>query len=72
VALSKALLWHGLGEDDPQSAHLIDSKCVYWTSAREDAREGVTSFFEKRPPKFTLSAWSDMPDFYPWWIEPKV
>jgi enoyl-CoA hydratase/carnithine racemase len=72
VALAKALLWHGLGEDDPQSAHLIDSKCIYWTSAREDAAEGVTSFFEKRAPKFTMSATSDMPDFYPWWKEPKI
>jgi len=72
VALSKALLWHGLGEDDPHSAHLIDSRCILWTGRNRDAYEGVQSFLEKRPPKFTMSAWSDMPDFYPWWKEPKV
>jgi hypothetical protein len=22
---------------------------------------------EKRPPKFTLDAWEDLPDFMPWW-----
>jgi enoyl-CoA hydratase/carnithine racemase len=72
VALARALLWHGLGERDPQSAHLIDSKCIHWTGRNPDAYEGVKSFLEKRPPRFTMSAWSDMPEFYPWWKEPKV
>ncbi len=72
VALGKALLWHCLGEDDPQSAHLIDSKCIYWAGRQVDAYEGVQSFLEKRPARFTMSAARDMPDFYPWWKEPKV
>jgi enoyl-CoA hydratase/carnithine racemase len=72
VALSKALLWHGLGEADPQSAHLIDSRCFYWAGRQKDAYEGVESFLEKRPPRFTLRVSSHMPDFYPWWKEPKV
>ncbi len=72
VALSRALLWHGLGSPDPQHAHLIDSKCIFWTGRGADAYEGVQSFLEKRPAKFTMSAWSDMPEFYPWWTEPKV
>jgi len=72
VALSKALLWHGLAEEDPQSAHLIDSRCFYWSGKQKDANEGVQSFLEKRSPEFTMSASTDMPDFYPWWKEPKV
>lgn len=72
VALSKALLWHGLGEADPQSVHLVDSRCFYWAGHQKDAYEGVESFLEKRPPRFTLRVSSDMPDFYPWWKEPKV
>ena len=72
VALSKALLWHGLGEDDPQSVHLVDSRCFYWAGKQKDAKEGVRSFLEKRQPAFTMSASTDMPDFYPWWKEPKV
>jgi len=72
VALSRALLWHGLGEADPQSAHLVDSKCIHWLGRQADAYEGVQSFLEKRAPRFTMSAWRDMPDFYPWWKEPKV
>lgn len=72
VALCKAMLWHGLGEEDPQSAHLVDSRCFYWAGKQVDAREGIQSFLEKRPPRFTMSASTDMPDFYPWWKEPKV
>jgi enoyl-CoA hydratase/carnithine racemase len=72
VALTRALLWHGLGEKDPQSAHLIDSKCIHWAGKHPDSYEGVSSFLEKRPPRFSMSAWSDMPEFYAWWKEPKV
>jgi len=72
VALSKALLWHGLGDADPQTAHLHDSKCIYWAGRNKDAYEGVSSFLEKRKPNFTMSAVTEMPDFYPWWTEPKV
>lgn len=72
VALSKGLLWHGLSEDDPQSVHLIDSRCFFWAGRQKDAYEGVQSFLEKRAPRFTMSASTDMPDFYPWWKEPKV
>lgn len=72
VTLSKALLWHGLGEADPQSVHLIESRCFYWLGRQKDAHEGVKSFLDKRRPKFTMSPTKDMPDFWPWWKEPKV
>jgi len=72
VALGKALLWHGLGEGDPQSVHLIDSRCFYWMGMQKDSHEGVESFLEKRAPKFAMKLSTDMPDFYPWWKEPKV
>jgi len=72
VTLSKALLWHGLAEGDPQSVHLIDSRVFFWAGKNKDAYEGVQSFLEKRPPQFSLSPTKDLPDFYPWWKEPKV
>ena len=72
VALAKAMVWHGLGEPDPQSVHLIDSKVFYWAGKQPDAAEGIQSFLEKRPPEFKLSPTKDLPDFYPWWKEPKV
>ncbi|MFP6626816.1 MAG: crotonase/enoyl-CoA hydratase family protein [Deltaproteobacteria bacterium] len=67
VALSKALLWHGLGLSNPYDAHMIDSRCMQWAGGQADAYEGVSSFLEKRPARFSMSPWSDMPDFYPWW-----
>ena len=72
VALAKAMVWHGLGEPDPQSVHLIDSRVFYWAGKQPDAAEGIQSFLQKRPPEFKLSPTKDMPDFYPWWKEPKV
>jgi enoyl-CoA hydratase/carnithine racemase len=72
VALARALLWHNLGVPDPQHAHIIDSKCIFWAGRNADAYEGVQSFLDKRPANFTASAWTGLPDFYPWWIEPKV
>lgn len=72
VALGKALLWHGQAEPDPQSVHLIDSRCFFWMGRHQDAYEGVESFLQKRPPRFPMTVSADMPDFYPWWKEPKV
>lgn len=72
VALAKALLWHGQTEPDPQSVHLIDSRCFFWMGRQKDAYEGIESFLQKRPPQFSMNVSSDMPDFYPWWKEPKV
>jgi enoyl-CoA hydratase/carnithine racemase len=72
VALSKGLLWHGLSEQDPQSAHLIESRSFFWAGQQKDSYEGVESFLEKRAPRFTMKPSSDMPDFYPWWKETKV
>ena len=69
IALTRAMMWRMLGADHPMEAHRIDSRAVHWTGRNADAREGVTSFLQKRPPQFTLSPSSDMPDFYPWWEE---
>ncbi len=69
VALTRQMLWRMLGADHPMEAHRIDSRAIAALGRGADAREGVVSFLEKRPAAFTLSAQSDMPDFYPWWAE---
>lgn len=72
VALTRALLWRGLVEDDPHAVHLIESRCFYWLGQQKDAHEGIQSFLEKRPANFTMSPSADLPEFYPWWNVPKV
>jgi enoyl-CoA hydratase/carnithine racemase len=67
VALTRQLLWKMLGADHPMEAHKIDSKCLYYLGKAADSTEGITSFLEKRIPKFTMKLSTDMPDFYPWW-----
>jgi enoyl-CoA hydratase/carnithine racemase len=71
VALTRALMWRMLGADHPMEAHRVDSKCIYWLGRAADAREGVSSFLEKRPARFQMSPTQDMPPFYPWWPERK-
>jgi enoyl-CoA hydratase/carnithine racemase len=69
IALTRQMMWRMLGADHPMEAHKIDSQAIYHTGAGADAREGVSSFLEKRPAKFSLKPSSDMPPFYPWWPE---
>lgn len=38
-----------------------------WHDGCSDNEEGVKSFLEKRPVKFTGSVMNDMPPIYPWW-----
>ena len=69
IALSRQMLWKMLGADHPMEAHKIDSRAVQALGRSADAREGVESFLEKRPARFSNSPSSDMPAFYPWWRE---
>lgn len=71
VALTRQMMWRLAGADHPMAAHRIDSRGVYSTGASPDAREGVMSFLEKRPPQWTMRPSTDMPEWYPWWDEPE-
>lgn len=69
LALTRQMMWRMLGAEHPMDAHRIDSRAIYARGAAPDAKEGVMSFLEKRPAKFTNKVSQDMPSFFPWWEE---
>ncbi|MEM7018024.1 MAG: crotonase/enoyl-CoA hydratase family protein [Pseudomonadota bacterium] len=69
VTMMRHMMWKLLGADHPMEAHKIDSRAIHSMGATADAKEGVNSFIEKRPPSFPGKPSQDMPDFFPWWQE---
>ena len=69
VALNRQMMWRMLGADHPMEAHKVDSRAIHYMGSSPDVREGVNAFLEKRSANFTMSAATDLPDFYPWWDE---
>ncbi|KAK5048948.1 hypothetical protein LTR84_005369 [Exophiala bonariae] len=55
------------GPDSAEGTHLLDSKVIHGLFGSKDNNEGVQSFMEKRPAKFTGQIPQDAPDAYPWW-----
>jgi enoyl-CoA hydratase/carnithine racemase len=71
VALTRQMIWRMAGADHPMEAHKVDSRAIYSRGQTADAREGVMSFLEKRPPSYPETVSGGMPDFFPWWDERK-
>ena len=70
VALGRRLLWDMLGAPHPMDAHRADSRAMFSRGQSADAREGVTSFLEKRPAVFSDKVSEGLPDIYPYRVEP--
>jgi enoyl-CoA hydratase/carnithine racemase len=70
VALTRQMLWRGLGMAHPMEAHRIDSRGVLARGRSADAMEGVTAFLQKRAAAFPDKVSRAMPDYFPWWEEP--
>ena len=65
VALIRQMMWRMLGASHPMEAHRLDSKAMFHRGRSADVKEGITSFLEKRPPRFSDTVTDAFPDL-PW------
>ena len=59
------MLWRMMGAAHPMEAHRVDSRGILERGRSADAREGVMSFLEKRPPVFPMKVSDGLPDIFP-------
>jgi enoyl-CoA hydratase/carnithine racemase len=71
VALARRMLWRMLGAEHPMLAHRADSRGMLSRGQSADAVEGVNSFLQKRPARFTDRVSDGLPDIMPDWTEPE-
>jgi enoyl-CoA hydratase/carnithine racemase len=70
VALARRMMWTMLGAEHPMAAHRADSRGMAARGRSDDAREGITSFLEKRPATFSDRVSDGLPDIFPGREEP--
>jgi len=71
VAITRQLIWRMAGAAHPMDAHRADSRGIQARGKSGDAREGVTSFLEKRPAQYPDKVSKDLPDIWPHWSAPE-
>ncbi len=71
VAITRQLIWRMAGAAHPMDAHRADSRGIQLRGKAGDAREGVTSFLEKRPPNYPDKVSRDLPNIWDHWKDPE-
>ncbi len=66
VALSRRMLLDMMDASHPMEAHRLESRLMVARGQAGDAKEGVTSFLEKRAPVYPDKVSADMPQPFPW------
>jgi enoyl-CoA hydratase/carnithine racemase len=69
IALTRQMMWRMMGAASPMDAHRLDSRLVWARGGMADAKEGVTSFLEKRAAVYADTVSGDLPHFSPWMDE---
>ena len=70
IAITRQLIWRMAGAAHPMDAHRADSRGIQARGKSGDAREGVTSFLEKRPAQYPDRVSTDFPDIWTHWEAP--
>jgi enoyl-CoA hydratase/carnithine racemase len=71
IAITRQLIWRMAGAAHPMDAHRADSRGIQARGKSGDAREGVTSFLEKRPANYPDRVSRDLPDIWSQWEPPQ-
>jgi enoyl-CoA hydratase/carnithine racemase len=71
VALARRMMWRMLGAEHPMRAHRVDSRAMFQRGQSADVVEGVTSFLEKRPARFTDRVSDGLPEVFTDWVQPE-
>ena len=66
IALTRQMMYKNSALSNPVDAHVVDSLAMLHVS-RNDGKEGVQSFLEKRSPNFNQRVSQDMPEFFEEW-----
>lgn len=71
VTLTRRMLLDMLDASHPMDAHRLETRLVAARGRTDDAREGVTSFLEKRAAVYPDKVSRDLPQPFPWRASPK-
>ncbi|HYD89112.1 MAG TPA: crotonase/enoyl-CoA hydratase family protein [Vitreimonas sp.] len=66
VALARRMMLDMLDAEHPMEAHRLESRLMVMRGRSGDAKEGVTSFLEKRAPVYPDKVSRDLPQPFPW------
>lgn len=66
VTLARRMMLDMLDASHPMEAHRLESRLMVARGRSGDAKEGVTSFLEKRAPKYPDKVSRDLPQPFPW------
>jgi len=70
VALARQMMWRMLGAEHPMIAHRADSRGMFTRGQSADAREGISSFLEKRAADYPDRISAGLPDLFGGWTAP--